>query len=109
MNPRSVSLLMTRVRCSIPICIALSRIGERPRPASFKGRCTPSVKMMGRRPRACRIALLRMPSMVVSCLSMNTPRCVAWYLNFNSCSIASELREGFSLRFAKALASFLTS
>jgi hypothetical protein len=27
MNPLSVSLFITRVRCSIPICVALSRIG----------------------------------------------------------------------------------
>ncbi len=39
MNPLSVSLFITRVRCSIPICVAQSRVGERPRPASFKGLC----------------------------------------------------------------------
>ncbi len=64
---------------------------------------------LGRRPRACLIALLRIPSMVVSCLSLNTPRCVAWYLDYSSYSIASDFRGGLSLRFARALASFLTS
>ena len=44
--------------------------------------------------------------MVVSCLSLNTMRCVTWYLDFSSCSIASELRGGLSLRFDRALASF---
>ena len=86
-DPFSVSLFIIRVRCSIPICVALSRIGDRPRPASFRGRCTLSVGKMGSRPRACLIALLRMQSMVVSCLSLDTLRCVAWYLDFSSCSM----------------------
>jgi hypothetical protein len=58
---------------------------------------------------ACLIALLSMPSMVASCLSLNAPRCVAWYLDFSSCYIDSFLRGGLSLRFARALASCLTS
>jgi hypothetical protein len=107
-NPLSVFLFMTRVRCSVPICVALSRMGGRPRPASFWGFCTPSMGKFGRRPRACLVALVRIPSMVVRCLSLNTPRCVAWYLYFSNCSIASDLKGGLSLRFAKALASFLT-
>jgi len=72
--------------------VALSRMGDRPRPASFRGLCTPSVEKLGRRPRACLIALLRIPSMVVSCLLLDAPSCVAWYLDFSSCSIASYLR-----------------
>ena len=100
---------MTRVRCSIPICVALSLIGGRPMPASFSGFCTPSEGKFGRRPIACLIALFRIPSMVVSCLSLNTPRCVAWYFDFNSCSMASDFKGGLSLRCARALASFLTS
>ena len=87
-NPLSESLFMTRVRCSIPICAALSRMGGRPRPASFRDFCTPSEGKFGRRPIACLIDLLSIPSMVVSCLSLNTPRCVAWYLDFRSCSVA---------------------
>jgi hypothetical protein len=43
---------------------------------------------------ACLIALFRIPSMVVSCLSLKTPRCVAWYLDFSSCSIANDLSGG---------------
>jgi hypothetical protein len=31
---------------------------------------------------------------------------VAWYLDFRSCSIANDLSEGLSFRFARALASF---
>ena len=67
------------------------------------------MEKLDRRPRACLIALLRIPSMVISCLSLNTPRCVAWYFDFSICSIASVLREELSLRFARAFASFLTS
>ena len=100
---------MTRVRCSIPICVALSRMGGRPIPASFRGFCMPSEGKFGRRPIACLIALFKIPSMVVSCLSLNTPRCVAWYLDFNSYSIAIDYREGLNFRFARALASCLTS
>jgi len=76
---------------------------------SFRGLCTPSVGKLGRRPRACLIALLRMPSMVVSCLSLNTPRCVAWCLYFSNCSIAIDFSGGLILRVARALANFLTS
>ena len=93
-NPLSESLFMIRVRCSIPICVALSRMGGRPIPASFRGFCTPSEGKFGRRPIACLIALFRIPSMVVSCRSLNTPRCVAWYFDFSSCSIAKDFRGG---------------
>ena len=73
--------------------MALSRIWERPRPASFRGVCTPSMGKLDRRPMACLIALLSIPSILVSCTSLNTPRCVACYLDFSSCSIASVLGE----------------
>jgi hypothetical protein len=106
-NPLSES--STLVKCSIPIWVALCFMGGSPRPASFKGLCTPSVGKLGSRPRACLNALLRMPSMVVSCLSLNTPRCVACYLDLRSCSIAIVLRLGLRLRLAKVLASFWTS
>jgi hypothetical protein len=104
-NPRYVFFFMTRVRCSILICVALSRMGGRPRPASFSSLCTPLEEKLGSRPGACRIALLRIPSMVVCYL----PRCVAWYLDFNSCYVAVDLREGLSLRFARVFASIITS
>ena len=106
MNPLSVSLLITRVRCSIPISVALSSMGDKPMPSSFRGICTPSVGKLGRKPRACLIALLRIPCMVVSYLSLNNPRCVAWYLDFSSCSMTIDLRRGLRLRFAKTLTSF---
>jgi hypothetical protein len=32
--------------------------------------------------------------MVVSCLSLQIPRCVAWYLDFSICSIANDLSGG---------------
>ncbi len=89
--------------------MAISRMGGKPRPASFKGLCTPSQGKFGRRPRACLIASFGIPSMVISCLSLNTPRCVAWYLDFNNCSVAFYSRGGLSLRLARALASFFTS
>ena len=104
-NLLSEYLFTTRVRCSIPICVAPSFMGGRPRPASFRGLCTLSKGKFGRRPMACLIALFRIPSMVVSCLSLNTPRCVAWYLDFSSCSIAKVLSEGLSFLFARNLAS----
>ena len=69
-------------------------MGGRPRPASFRGVCTPSEGTFGRRSIACLIALLSTPSMVVSGLSLNTPRCVAWYLEFRSCSIAKSFEWG---------------
>jgi len=48
---------------------------------------------------ACLGALLSMPSISVSCRSLKTPRCVAWYLDLMNCSITSVLKEGakFSL------------
>ena len=101
MKPLSVSLFIIRVRCLVPICVALSRMGGKLKPASFRGLCTPSEGKFGRRPMACLIALFRIPSMVVSCLSLNTPRCVAWYLDFSSCSIASDLRGWLCFRFAR--------
>ena len=84
-------------------------MGGRPRPASFRGLCTPPEGKFGRRPMACLIALFKISSMVVSCLSLNTPRCVAWYLDFSSCSIAKDLSGGLSFLLARDFASFLTS
>ncbi len=69
----------------------------------------PSEGKFGSRPMACLIVLFSMPSMVVSFLSLNTPRCVAWYLDFSSCYMANDLSGGLSFRFARVLASLLTS
>ena len=89
--------------------MALSRIEGRPRPDSFSGLYTPSLKKLGRRPKACLVVLSMMPSMIVSCLSLDTSGCVAWCFDSSRCSTYSVLRDGLSLRFARAFASFLTS
>ncbi len=102
-------IVFVRDPCSIPICVAISCMGGRPRPASFRGLCTPFEGKFGRRPMACLIALFKIPSMVVSCLSLNTPRYVAWCLDFSCCSIAKDLSDGLSFLFARVLASFMTS
>ena len=47
--------------------------------------------------------------MFTRCFSLNTPRWVAWYLDFNSCSIAIDLGGGLRLHFARVLASLFTS
>mgnify|MGYP006195935561 CR=1 FL=1 len=60
-------------------------------PISFVGRWTPSVGKLWSMPVARRSALLRMRSISVSCLSVKTPRCVAWYLDLRSCSITRVL------------------
>ena len=66
-NPVSSFLFIIRMRCSIPICVVLSRMGARPRPASFSGLYTSSVGKLGKRPKASLIVLLSMPSIVVNC------------------------------------------
>ena len=63
----------------------------------------------GNRPMACRMALFRMPSIVVSCRSLRTPRCVVWYLDFNSSSTTTVLDGGMSFLFVRAFASLLTT
>ena len=50
-------------------------------------------------------ALLSMPSIVVSCRSLNTPRYVAGHLDFSSCSPAGVLRGGLGLSLASAFVS----
>ena len=81
-------------------------MGGRPRPAFFRGLCTPFEGKFRRRPITCLTTLFKMSYTVVSYLSLNMPKCVAWYLDFISCSIAKDLSEGLSFRFARALASF---
>jgi len=107
--PMSVYLLMVRTRCSIPIWVALSLIEGRPSPRSWSGRCTPSVRKLGSRPMAWRMALFNMPSMVLSCRSFNIPRCVAWYLDFRSCSTTKVLYGGLSFLSVRASANLRTS
>jgi hypothetical protein len=55
------------------------------------------------------MAVLRMPSIVVSCRLLSTPRWVAWYLDFRSCSTTKVLYGGPSLRFVRALDNLWTS
>ena len=74
----------------------------------MRGICTPSVGKFGNRPMACRIALFRMPTIVVDCQSLSTPRYVAWYLDLNSCSTTRVLYGGPSFLFVRALASLRT-
>ena len=107
--PLYVSLFIVVTWFSIPICVARSSIEGSPSPNSFRGHCTPSVGKFGSRPMACRMALLRMPSIVVSCRALSTPRWVAWYLDFRSCSTTRILYGGLSFRFVRALDNLRTS
>ena len=73
----SVCLLRTSVMCSIPVRVDRSLSGAYPRPISFVGRCVASVRKVGMGPKAFLAALLRIMSIVSSCLSMNIPKKVA--------------------------------
>jgi len=46
-KPLSEFLFIACVRCSMPICVALSLVGGIPSPVSFSVRCTPSVESLG--------------------------------------------------------------
>ncbi len=107
--PLSIGLLMMSVICSMPTWVALSFIGAYPSPISLAGLCIASVGKLGVRPSAFLAALLRILSTCSNCLSVKIPRWVAYYFEFNSCSITSCLRLGDSSLFARALASFLMS
>ena len=109
MNPLYVFLLIVLVRCSTPILVALSLMEGNPRPTSLSWRWTPSVGKFGRNPMDCRVALLSIPSMVVSWISLKTPRWVAWYYDFRSCSTTRILYVGLSFFLESAVASFLAS
>ncbi len=75
--PLSVSLFIERMSCFNPIRVAMSLMDGKLRPSSLSGRCTPSGGKLGRRLIARRMALLSMPSIIVSCRSLSTLRCVA--------------------------------
>jgi len=64
--PLSVSLFVVRIRCSSPNPMALSFPDGRPRPNFFGGRYTHFFGKFNRRPVSCLVALLSIPSMVVS-------------------------------------------
>jgi hypothetical protein len=91
MYPLSESLFMVLMRCLILIWVALSLTDGSPRPISFIGRWTPSMKKFERRPVANRSARFSMPSISDSWRSLKIPRCVAWYLDLRSCSITRVL------------------
>ncbi len=97
---------MMRVRGSIPIWVAMYCIGGRPRATSFIGRYTPSVGKFGKKAYGLSHGFVEYDVMVVSCRSLNTPRCVACYLDFRKCSTDSLLGDGLSLHMARAFASF---
>ncbi len=88
----SVGMLKMSVMCSIPKCDALSCIGVYPRPISVAGLCTASVGKLGVGPNAFLASLLRILCFVPSCLFVNIPRWVAWYLDLSNWSITSFFR-----------------
>jgi hypothetical protein len=67
------------VMCSSPIFVAMSFIGAYPRSISLAGLWIPSVGMLGTSPSAFLAALLRILSIVSSCLSVKMPKWVALY------------------------------
>jgi len=77
------------IRCSIPMCVALSLSGAYPSPISFVGRCIASVGKLGVRPNAFLAALSSILTIVSSCVSVNILKWAAWYLDFSSWSITS--------------------
>ena len=72
------------IRCSNPICVALSFSDAYPSPISLVDQCIDLVRKLGVRPIAFLAALLSFFLIVYSCVSVNIPRCVAWYLDFSS-------------------------
>ena len=74
MCPLSVGLLDMFTRCSVPIVAALLRMESSPSPNSVVGLCIASVGNPGVTPRDWRAALLRIVSMLVSCVFVNMPR-----------------------------------
>ncbi len=93
----------------MPICVALSLMEGYPRPISLVGLCTPSVGKLCNMLVARRSALLSMRSIYVSCVSVKTPRCVAWYFDLRSCFNMRVLYGGLRLRLVSVLAMSLTS
>ena len=77
MYPLSVGLLIIHVMCPISICVALSFIGVYPRPISLVRLCIASAGKLGVSPSAFLAILLRILSIVSSCLSVKMPRWVA--------------------------------
>ena len=97
------------MRCSTPSWVALSLMGDSSRLASLSGRWAPSVGEFGRSPIECRIALSSMPSMDSRYCSLKTPRWVARYFDFRSCSTTKVLYVGLSFLLENEAVGFLTS
>ena len=88
MDPLSVGLLRMSVMCYIYICVARFFIRAYPRPISLVGLCIASIGKLGVSPILFLAALLSSLSIGSSCLSVNVPRWIAWYLDLSSWSIA---------------------
>ena len=93
--PLSVGVLRISVMCSIPICVARSFICAYPSLVSFVDRC---IGKLGISPIAFLVTLLSCLPIVSSCLSVNIPKWMAWYLDLSNWSIASVFKLGGSLR-----------
>ncbi len=63
-------------------CVVFS--GAYPSPISFVGRWIASLGKLGVRPNAFLAALFSILSIAFSCVSVNMPRWVAWYLDLSS-------------------------
>ena len=72
------------IRCSNPICVALSLRDAFPNPISFVDRCIASVGKLGVRPIAFLAALSSILSIVSSWESVDISRNVARYLDLSS-------------------------
>ena len=77
MCPLSVGLLEVLIRCSVPIAVALLKIGSRPKPSSAVGLWIASVGKPGVTPNDWRATLFSILSMFNSCACVKIPRCVA--------------------------------
>ncbi len=78
MYPLSEVLLVVSAIDSFPICVARSFIGAYPLPISVVGLCIVSFRKLCVSPITCLAALSISLSVVLSCLSVNISRWVAW-------------------------------
>ncbi len=109
MSPLSVGSWRVYVMCYILICVAISFISMQPMPNSVVGLCIASAGHLGARPNAFLSTLLKSLYIVSSCLSVNFPRWLAWYLELSSWSITIFARLGNRRLFVRTLASIRTS
>ena len=109
MCPLSEGLFEVLMRCSVPIVVALLRMGYRPNPSSVVGLWIASVGKPGVTSSDWRAALFKILSIFKSRVCVKMPRCVAWYLDLRSCYMIKVFLPGESLRLCKAVASLRTS